>query len=468
LKNLTEEQLNIIFSEKEHIHILARAGTGKTTTLVEFTKQRPFEVFLYLAYNTAIKEEASKKFFGNTEVHNIHSLAFKHIGYVYEHKLLDGNIKLIDIIFGIEDLKTEYEKDKTNNEIYSIANKVLLLLTSFFNSKDKKMSYTEEDILLYAQEYFSKMQDLDNESVKMTHDCYLKLFHLSNPILDYDYILVDEAQDSNEVMLDIVLSQNSKKIFVGDNFQSIYGYRNLINVFNLDLDATQYFLTKSFRFGETISFVVNELLQFYKDNPKPIEGMKFSDSVSILDYSTPYTFITRTNAFLFDLAARATLQNKKIHIIGGENFVFQELLDTMNLYCGKLYKIKNFHIKEFKSFTKMKKIAEQTQDQELKFLCKVVEKYNMDIENIIFRIKQHIVKERNADIVFTTVHKSKGLEFFNVRLANDFYPLISKKGNLIPKDLINQEEINIYYVAMTRAIENLELNEQLYKFLELK
>jgi len=465
---LTSEQNQIIESEKDNIFVVARAGTGKTTTLIEFTKRRPMEIFLYLAYNSSIKDEAAKKFFGNTDVHTIHSLAFKEIGKFFEHKLVD-NLKIIDIVFGVSALKESYMKDKSNPEIYMEANRVLEILSSYFNSKYKKFEdiFEESESLSFAIEYFEKMQDLNNEDVKMTHDGYLKLFQLSEPTLNYDYVLVDEAQDSNEVMLDIVFNQETKKIFVGDNYQAIYGYRKVINIFENE-DSDFFYLTKSFRFGESISFVINEFLTYYKRDFIKIEGLREQDMVCNLDYTVPYTFITRTNAYLFDLAYRAALSGKNIHIIGGEHFVFQELIDTMNLFLGKTYKIKSFYIREFKSFNNLKRIAENTNDQELLFLIKIVEKYKEKIEEAIELIKRKIVKERNAKIVFTTAHKAKGLEFYNVRLADDFIKLTDKYGNLIPVNKIDQEEVNIYYVAMSRAMENLELNSQLNTFLEKK
>ncbi|MPB31793.1 ATP-dependent helicase, partial [Campylobacter fetus] len=46
---------------------------------------------------------------------------------------------------------------------------------------------------------------------------------------NYDYILFDEAQDSNAVMLSIFLNNVCKKILVGDTFQNIYGFNQTIN-----------------------------------------------------------------------------------------------------------------------------------------------------------------------------------------------------------------------------------------------
>lgn len=94
---LTKEQEDIINSEEDNIIVLAKAGTGKTTTLMEYTRKRPLNTFLYLAYNSSIRKSSSKKFFGNTTVHTIHSLAYEEIGNLYIDKLAE-QIKVMDLI----------------------------------------------------------------------------------------------------------------------------------------------------------------------------------------------------------------------------------------------------------------------------------------------------------------------------------------------------------------------------------
>ena len=93
---LTSEQIDIISSTNFPLSVIARAGSGKTTTLSEFAKKRPFELILYLAFNKEIKKEAKRKFGGNTEVHNIHSLAYKFFGRIYKNKLID-NINIFNV-----------------------------------------------------------------------------------------------------------------------------------------------------------------------------------------------------------------------------------------------------------------------------------------------------------------------------------------------------------------------------------
>jgi len=464
----TIEQEKILYCENKEIYVNAKAGTGKTTTLVEFTKKRPADIFLYIVYNRKNKIEAEKKFIqGNVNVQTIHSLAYKYVGKKYKNKL-GGNIKVFDIIKNIEELKNKYDKDKTNSEVFIEASKTIECLEYFFNKDildiEESAGIFSDKTITYAYEYFEKMCDISNQNVPMTHNGYLKLFQLKMPKLNYDYILVDEAQDSNEIMLSIVKNSSAKKIFVGDNYQSIYGFRHNVNVFNLKSEtATELYLTKSFRFGENIAFYSNKLNEFFREDFIPIKG---NEKIKDFVFDAPernfterqYTVLTRTNAHLFDLAARYSLLGKKIFIVG-EQEVFQELIDAMYLYKGELHKITNPAILEYKNFEKMKQIAQTTKDPELKFLIKVVEQYEDNIPDIIKRIRNQSTKEIYADFALSTAHKSKGLEWYNVILATDFPNLINKKGEVKTIEEIDIEEINLLYVAITRAMERLYLNE---------
>ena len=66
-----------------------------------------------------------------------------------------------------------------------------------------------------------------------THDGYVKYWQLSNPQIKYDYIMFDEAQDANPVLLSVILKQKCQQIFVGDKFQSIYQFRGGVNAMDV-------------------------------------------------------------------------------------------------------------------------------------------------------------------------------------------------------------------------------------------
>jgi superfamily I DNA/RNA helicase len=101
MNKLTKEQQDIINSTG-NIKINAVAGSGKTTTIIEYAKARPKESkILYLAFNKSVKIEAIKKFsdkgLDNVKVETAHSLAYKHIVYRNNYKVRAQGYKTHEI-----------------------------------------------------------------------------------------------------------------------------------------------------------------------------------------------------------------------------------------------------------------------------------------------------------------------------------------------------------------------------------
>jgi len=465
----TIEQEEILYSENDFIYVLARAGTGKTTTLVQYTKLRKKAKFLYIVYNSSIREEAISKFPSYVQIETIHSLAYSAIGRKYKEKLT-FNLKVEDLFLNSPFFK---DLDISNAEDYKKGFTVIQILTGFCNSSLKSLNEIEHlnHYLAIAKDYWKRMIDINDKSVCITHDGYLKLYHLSNPRVDFEYILVDEAQDSNEVMLDIVYSQNAKKIFVGDEHQRIYSFRGAINVFNetnyfdANSDYVQLSLTESFRFGQDIADIANELLSHYKLEKNLLTGTDMDSYIGPLDKSVQYTSICRTNSLLFDLAIKHVREGKSIHIVGGSDFIFNQIRDVYHLYIGEKDKIINEYLKTFKNYATFKGMATSLKVPEYVFLVKVIDKYGDNLEDYFNLIRRGLKSIKIADVILTTAHKSKGLEFLSVKLEDDFVHLYDDNGILIPSERIDEEEINILYVALTRATDELELNKDLDRFI---
>ena len=110
-------------------------------------------------------------------------------------------------------------------------------------------------------------------------------------------------------------------------------------------------------------------------------------------------------------------------------------------------------IKEFETIGELEEFAKDTKNQDYLNIIKFINTYGDNIFEINKKIKNRLVLDKNkADIIFTTTHKSKGLEYEQIILADDF---ISKKEITNEKskmsDMQKAEELNIYYVAATRA-----------------
>src|SRR5688572_19019428 len=91
---LTPEQ-HLIIASTGNIKINAVAGSGKTTTLIEYARTRPpGSRILYLAFNKSVKLEAARKF-ASCNLHQIkvetaHSLAYKHTVFKHHYKVRAG------------------------------------------------------------------------------------------------------------------------------------------------------------------------------------------------------------------------------------------------------------------------------------------------------------------------------------------------------------------------------------------
>ena len=91
--DITNEQKRIIECDLvpgETLKVIAFAGTGKTTTLVEYTKARPGMKFLYIAFNKSVQVEAQKKFPSNVTCRTSHALAFRANGFKHKDRLVPG------------------------------------------------------------------------------------------------------------------------------------------------------------------------------------------------------------------------------------------------------------------------------------------------------------------------------------------------------------------------------------------
>ena len=86
--------------------------------------------------------------------------------------------------------------------------------------------------------------------------------------------------------------------------------------------------------------------------------------------------------------------------------------------------------KGFQSFATLVNFAENTNDMDFISKIRIVKTYaNEDLPSMVDTIKRHCsYAEKDADYIFTTTHKSKGLEWKTVLLLGDFLeiPMVDK------------------------------------------
>ncbi len=453
---LTKEQRRVVgydIHRNSVLKVIAFAGTGKTATLLEYAKARPHMRFLYMAFNRSMREEAQRKFPSNVTCHTTHSLAFRRFGRPHQPRLIKG-------------LKLNSVKSALRLNTFREAHVVFETFESFLRSADRKvhtrhlpyMSKRDPQKLSFylskAAELWVTMCHAKSDQIGMLHDCYLKQYQLWGPKLDYDCILLDEAQDTNPVVANIFLSQDCPRILVGDPHQQIYAWRGARDAME-SIDAEKdFYLTGTFRFGSEIAWIANKILGTFKWETEKIEGKR---SEGKKDDRQEYAIIARTNAVVFDKATGLCLTHKIAFLGGIEGYRFDDIRDVYFLYAGKIAEIKNKYIRDFETYRALEAYAEETDDRELKSRCKVVEKYTDTIPNWVERIEASTVDRPQADVILTTAHKSKGDQFSKVRLCSDF-PELFQDGELISPTELGPDEANLLYVAVTRAKEVLQFS----------
>ena len=453
---LTDEQKEIIAYDIQGnsvLKIIAFAGTGKTTTLHEYSKVRSHLRFLYVAFNKSVQMDADKKFPPNVTCKTSHSLAWPRFGKPHRHRII-GNLRL-NVVKTILGLKT-YDQARIVSKTFNN-----FLISADFKLHKKCLSYIKKDdpndlffYLSMAAKLWVMMCDPNNEQIGMLHDGYLKQYQLSKPHLDFDCILLDEAQDTNPVVSDIVLSQKCPKILVGDPHQQIYSFRGAQDAMKQIDSEQQFYLTNSFRFGSEIAWIANKVLRTFKKEMKELKSARQKDK---LDEHREYAIIARTNAFVFDEAVKLCHSHRIAYLGGIDGYQFDDILDVYLLYVERKDEIKNPYIRSFQNYQTLKAFAMEADDWELKSKYKVVEKYEDMIPDLLKWIKESAVERAQADIIITTAHKSKGSQFSKVRLCDDF-PKFFQDSKLIGTTDLDPDEFNLIYVAVTRAKDFIEFD----------
>lgn len=490
---LTKEQ-NDIINSTGNIRINAVAGSGKTTTVIEYARTRPATSrILYLAFNKSVKIEAAKKFsekgLNNVKVETAHSLAYRHIVFTHEYKVRPQGYKTSEIV----ELLSLRGNGEEHTE-YIIANHINRFVAYFCNSDKQKLqdlNYLDTINDAKAKTFVSSFYDyivyqtrillskMDKGDIDITHDFYLKKFQLSNVKLNYDYILFDEGQDASPAMLDVFFKQKATKVIVGDTHQQIYGWRFAVNSLE-KANFKTYHLSTSFRFSQDIANLAMEVLKLKKYIEKPytipITGKGNSKEIKTK------AVLARTNLGLLLKAIEYVTEKKKIEYIYFEgninSYTYADegasLYDVLNLYNKKHHLIKDKLIKAMKNLDDLEDYIEKTEDIQLAMMVEIVKEYGNKIPDIIKAIKEKHVEnddKEKAEMIFSTVHRCKGMEYDAIQLVNDFISeeklkelTEDKKAKEINDTKLN-EEINLLYVAVTRTKNSIYIPETLMPIL---
>ena len=458
---LTDEQCRAIdlATSRRSLKIEAFAGAGKTSTLSAISAAMPERKGLYIAFNRAIADEAAQKFPSNVECRTAHSLAYRAVGYHFKDRFqrLAGGYLATEHL-GITSYQYDLSPAAWGNLTLDTINRFCQSASPEITTDHAPWSALKviedvaakraiaEEVVGYARKTWDLMID-PNGQMPVTHDVYLKLWAMGNPVINRDFILFDEAQDASPVMLDIVCRQQAQQIYVGDRYQQIYSWRGAINAMQTIDTAHTCSITQSFRFGQPIADLANKILNNNLSAGVNIHGFNRISSRIGFD-PQPDAILCRTNSSLINTLINRLDNGERIAVTGGTSEIVsllraaQELIDT-----GKTG---HHELMLFQSWEEVEEFSETDSGASLSVLVKLMDRHNpAQLISKLERVSR--VREDDADLILSTAHKSKGREWASVRLENDFrHP--ESNG-------YSAEETNLLYVAATRAQNNLDVSE---------
>ena len=308
--------------KRQIVIVNACAGSGKTTVLEGLINKHCNSQILYLVYNKAIQMELQERFkkYKNVKVLTSHSMAYeKSTGNV------SSGLNLFEVAdkMGLNFLDTKYiievfqkyiiDSEKDLNKFLTLYESELKYLYSLIqfkfyveNHKEELANLKNEEGYIDREKFFERVKEvpelkmiddyfasmrkrtkrlikelmelIDSEKIKEPHDYYLKKFQIEEgPTNKYDIVMVDEAQDSNGVLIDILDKKfpKAKKIIVGDTYQQIYSWRGAINSLEYFLKfegAKRYDLTNSYRIGRELGSFCTEVTELRDNKGLNIKG----------------------------------------------------------------------------------------------------------------------------------------------------------------------------------------------------
>lgn len=515
----TPEQQDIIDAtmQGENVSVKAFAGTGKTSTQILIAEAvklaRPGSYLTYFAYNRSMADEAKTRFPGNTAVSTAHAMASrskingKSVRDTYADRVVTGS-RMRDLRNRIaDDLKSEV--DAVRNYFpgeFTAVTAVLQTLQNFLQSDARAVlqKHASMEHALYvkdmqsvaaahqfnqaaaeaAQQVWNRM--MTDKTFPVTHDVYLKAWEMDGHFAGRGLVLFDEAQDANPVMISVLKKMHaagSQIVLVGDPHQAIYGWRGAVDAMKAFPEFTQLSLTESWRFGQNIADKAQMFLSTagetqilkgrnpnkgtFLDTPAGVRpaGAKTPDEI------LPDAVLCRTNVGVILDTLEAIKNGQRPYIVGGSGSKEGGAQDAANLleamgglHDGDRQRRRHPEIALFENWDDIVEFSESNEGKQLKGFVKFTmeQKQHGTFDQCVTALRDDTAKTPDkADVTLCTMHKSKGLEWGNVRVGSDLDKVDVTNAHRYndKQDIafsLSQENYKLLYVAWTRGKESFD------------
>ncbi|MEK2477282.1 UvrD-helicase domain-containing protein [Streptomyces noursei] len=469
--NPTDEQAAAAdtFHAGNHLALQAGAGTGKTTTLALLARstQRRGR---YLAYNRAIADDARTRFPATVTCKTAHALAYAAVGHRYTRRLNSPRRPAwrTGCDLGLTDSLRIGDRDISQR---TLSNAALRTVTRFCHTAERTIGHhhvprlrglddpdhhaeLSEFLVPFARKAWRDLQYIDEGVVRFDHDHYLKIWALTQPRIEADFLLLDEAQDTNPVVEQVFLAQrdHAQLVMVGDSAQAIYHWRGARDIMT-GFDGARLTLTKSFRFGPRLATEANRWLAL-ADAPLRLTG---TDTIAteLGPVIRPDAVLCRTNVGAMAQVMQLMSAGLRVALAGGG-----QGLQALALAARDLKQGRRAHHPELLLFGTWHDLQDYAAyDPNGRDLQPFVDLVDTRGPEAILSAVARLVPESTAQVTVSTAHKAKGREWASVRIAGDFEPTAPDDPGDEQSDTrqIDESEARLAYVAVTRTRQRLEL-----------
>lgn len=467
--------------------IEAVAGSGKTTTLIMAQAKTKGEV-AFSAFNKAVSTEIQDKLsnfdFGKrVKVGTVHSFGLAAVKAAHPKTKIQHD--KLDII-AEKVIKKHYLKTFAKAAA-SMAKQTGIGLdgnlkngdewadmVSHHSLEDKLPEYAKlPEAIAAAQELLrvsnlntSKLIDFDDMVyVPVLEDLSMK---------QYDWVFLDEAQDTNMVRRKLVkkmLKSGGRLVAVGDSHQAIYGFTgaDCLSMKNIEreFNAIRLPLTVSYRCPKQVVAKANTWVSHIQAAPGAEDGIvdeaDLNELIDRSEFTPKDVIICRKTKPLVELAFRLIKRGIPCKVEGraiGNGLISlarKWKCSTVGELEGKLQKWRDREIEKavFKGDSSRCEFVED-QAETLEVMIGDCEKDD-SLDILIEKIRDFFgdVDSKNQNILtLSTIHRAKGKEWDRVfALDMDFH----SPSKWAKKDWEVLQEWNLCYVQVTRAKKHLTL-----------
>lgn len=478
----------------QHATLIAVAGAGKTTTLIQGLSRMTGDV-AFLAYNAKIVGDIKAKigFRRGVFPQTFHSAGRKALQYAYgrSHALEVDGKKVEKIVrqmvlekgAGEDDLiacvvgmvSMAKQRGLGVPEIADLKDDDAWLAMIDQFALDEALPEGRENQLITALRYSQealRRSSMDLGSIDFDDMVYLPL-QRGLRLLGNDWVLVDEAQDLNptrRLMAQRMLKPRGRLVAVGDPSQAIYGFtgcdNDSLDILTRELNATVLPLTVTYRCPKAVVEVARQWVDHITAHDSAPDGVV--GSYDFKDASTHLmevgdAVLCRFNKYLVGTAFKLIKSGKAAKIEGRD--IAAGLIKlatrwksakTLNALSGRLEEWLERELAKAKAKDDDAR-AERAQDT-VDTLAILIERARelggsqvSDLVAVIYDLFGDTEKGEMKDcVVLCSIHKSKGLEWSRVHVLG-LYELNPRTS----RDWQAKQEANLKYVAVTRAMDTL-------------